>query len=190
MGFPVYRDITSGRQYGFIMCSHNLSVGDYVFEEDSDGQPTSIAGIVRLTRLGLKYDVSFVSLYENASCSRNINKTLFSLIPSNDEITHPVCGRKVFYNSRNQSNSSGSIISTNFSGSIYNEVTHETTWMENLVQTNIPVDAGDSGGLVSSQGVSVGDRIQEGIIIAKDGSHRSLVCSAYDIVNLWYLTCY
>lgn len=190
MGFPAYRDITSGRQYGFVTCAHNLSDNNPIFYEVNE-QPQGVIGTVQMRRLGGAYDVSFVNTNAGYTASRAIDKTLYSLIPSNDEIAYPVYGRTVYANTRHNTDTQGYINSTNFCGSVSHDSSGtNTTYYENLVKTTIPVTYGASGGLLSSQGPFIGDRVQEGIFVSSCENNQSLVCSAHNIVNLWYLTCY
>lgn len=88
LGFRAYRDINSGRQYGFVTCAHNLNVGAKItYFSDTDYMPV---GEVKLLRLGGAYDVSFVALNSGVSSSNTITRTPYTLIPSNEEIDHPI----------------------------------------------------------------------------------------------------
>ncbi len=189
LGFPVYRDINSGRQYGFVTCVHSIKLDDNIVYYDSRDYPI-VVGEVKLLRLGGKYDVSFVSVNSNASCSPAINKTLYSLIRSNDEIDYPVAGKKVFMNSKYHNDTTSTILSTNWCGTAGDKNGNNYAYYENCLRLSGPSKPGDSGGLISSQGPTLNTRVQEGIIIASDGSTDTIACSAYNIVNLWYLTCY
>lgn len=183
LGFPVYRDISSGRQYGFVTCGHSLNVNDLINTTIPYQQPL---GVIRLQRLGGAYDVSFISLNSGKTGSNAINNTLLYLTPSNEEINHPIVGKTVYLNTRSKTNTSGVITSTNWSGYT------DGVFFEHLTKLSSHVKQGDSGGLVSSQspGPHINERIQEGIVSQKDEDNCALICSAYDIVNLWYLTCY
>lgn len=185
LGFPAYRDINNGRQYGFVTCAHNVYVDDYISTEDgATSAPINRIGTVEMRRLGYQYDVSFVSLESDERGSCAIDDTFSTLIPSNEEISYPVAGKKVHVDSRYKNSASGNILSTNFSG------TTEGVYFENLVKISVKVKKGDSGGLVSSDGFIPLQRVQEGIISQRDVDNYALVCSAHNIVNLWYLTCY
>lgn len=179
IGFPVYRDINSGRQYGFVTAAHYLNVGNTIY----NGTTSNAIGTVRLNKLGGPYDVSFVSLNSNTNCSNTISKTAYSLIPSNEEIDYPVYGKLVYLNASNHTNASGYINSTNFS------LTTSLASHTGLIKASYTSSTSDSGGLVSSSGPNNYSRVQEGTHMGSY-SGDGVFCSASNIVNLWYLTCY
>lgn len=186
LGFPVYRTITSGKEYGFVTAGHKLSIGNY-FTDISTAQKV---GTVKLNRVGGKYDVSFVALNSGVTCSDNIKDTAYSLYPSNEEIDSPVYGKLVYsYGSVNYSN--GKITTTNYS--YYNDELGVS--FSGMVGADYRASAGDSGGLVASSGADNYTKIQEGItcggmVLDNNSIIGSYYCSAVNIVNLWYLVCY
>lgn len=191
-GFPVYRTITSGKQYGFLTAGHLMEVGDIIYNPNDFDQDA--IGTVRLNRVGGKYDVSFVSLNSGTVCSNNIANTTHYLCPSNYELDYPVSGKTVsLYGFR--SYTSGKIRSTNYS--FHNG---DNTSFTGMVATDYDSMPGDSGGLVASictgseSGVNY-TKMQEGIHCGyRKLDNNSIVgayyCSAVNIVNLWYLVCY
>ena len=186
LGIPMYRTITSGKQYGFVTAGHYLAVNDFFI----DASTTTRVGTVKLNRVGGKYDVSFVALGSGVTCSSNIKDTPYSLYPSNEEITHPIYGKFVYlYGFQNYS--SGRITTTNYS--YYNDEIEKA--FSGMIGTDYDSFHGDSGGLVASSGADNYTKIQEGIhcgyMRLDNGSIiGSYFCSVGNIVNLWYLVCY
>ena len=186
VGFPVYRTITSGKEYGFVTSAHYLEVGDTFLDVNTAEK----IGTVKLSAFGGKYDVSFVALESGVSCSNNISNTSYSLYPSNWEIDNPVYGKLVYlYGAVNYS--SGKIVSTNYT--YYNKETE--TSFSGMVAADYLSAKGDSGGVVASSYTDNYTKIQEGIHcgwrkLDNDSIIGTYYCSAANIVNLWYLVCY
>ncbi|MDD6988470.1 hypothetical protein [Ruminococcus sp.] len=186
LGIPMYRTITSGKQYGFVTAGHELAVNDFF----TDLSTSTRVGTVKLNRVGGKYDVSFVALESGVTCSDNIKDTPYSLYPSNEELTKPVNGKLVYaYGAKTYT--SGKITTTNYS--YYNEKLK--TSFSGMIGANYFSKPGDSGGLVASSGSDNYTKIQEGITCGgqydnNDNLVGTYYCSVGNIVNLWYLVCY
>lgn len=189
MAFPTSRVISSGTQYGFVTCAHGSAVGREVWKSDYSKK----LGVIKLRKLGGKYDVSFVACSSGVTCSNVIKNTLNYLEPSNYEIDYPIVGETVQKYGRN-GNTLGKVKSTNFSINV-KQSDGTTTKYSGITKASYPASGGDSGGLIARPlSLEVLRMAQEGVHIghtSQNGEWKySYYCSAADIVNLWYLSCY
>ena len=157
-----------------------------------DAQTATNCGQVKLLSFGGKYDVCFVALNSNATCSNTISGYSRPLMTSNYEIDHPIVGKVIYHFGYASGQQSGTIVSSNYS--FYDDKTYFISFT-NMGKSTCIVSSGDSGGLVASSAPDGYHMVQEGIIAGnvlnrQDEPIASYYCTAANIVNLWYLSAY